>query len=101
MDYCTISTCLQVDVWLWEATDPSSVGGGQGAVLGTRFSASGIPDTAGYRGRDENRMGALEAAQSAPGPKGEEGRGRGHWVVHTRSLVQSVAGAQEGLPVGG
>jgi hypothetical protein len=79
----------------------SSAGGGQGAVLGTRFSASGIPDTAGYRGRDENRMGALEAAQSAPGPKGEEGRGRGHWVVHTRSLVQSVAGAQEGLPVGG
>ena len=34
----------RVGVWLWEAMDPSVVGGGQVAVLGTRFSADGIPD---------------------------------------------------------
>ena len=34
----------RLDVWLWEATDPAR-GGGQGAVLGNRFSVLGIPDT--------------------------------------------------------
>jgi hypothetical protein len=37
-----LSTQPGVGVWLWEATDPSSAGGGQGAVLGTRFSVLGI-----------------------------------------------------------
>jgi hypothetical protein len=32
-----------VGIWLCEATDPSSAGGGQVAVLGTRFPASSIP----------------------------------------------------------
>ena len=35
------------------------MGDGQGAVLGTRVSISGIPDTAGHLVRAENRMGAL------------------------------------------
>jgi hypothetical protein len=63
--------------WLREATDPSSVGGGQGAVLGTRFSASGIPDTTEHCGRAKNRMGNLGVARSALGPKGGEARERG------------------------
>lgn len=37
----------------------------------------GIPDAAGYHGRDENKMGAMGTAQSSPGPKGGEGQGRG------------------------
>lgn len=60
---------------------PHTVGGGQGAAPGTRFSASG----AGYSGGAENRIGALGIR--------EEGRGGGAlWVVSTQeSLVQSVA----------
>ena len=50
-----LSTRPRAGAWLWEATDPAS-GGGQGAVLGTRFSAASIPDTAGHCGRVENRM---------------------------------------------
>ena len=64
---------------------------------GTRFSASGIPDTAGHCKRDENRMGVQGAAQSALGLKGGEGRGRGGagWFLLWREpLVRSVAGAQ-------
>ena len=86
--------------WLREATDPSSVGGGQGAVLGTRFSASGIPDTTGHRGRAENRMGAPGAAQSALVPKGGESRGRGRcWMVPTQVRVLGlVHGRNAGRP---
>lgn len=80
-DCPTLSTLPWVGVWLCEATGPSSAGGGQGAVLGTRFSALGIPDTTGYQGSAENRMGALGAAQSALGPKGGEGRERGRCCV--------------------
>jgi hypothetical protein len=54
--------------------NPSSAGGGQGAILGTRFSALGIPDIAGHRRRAENRTGPQEVVQSALGPKGGEGR---------------------------
>jgi hypothetical protein len=46
-----------VGVWLCEATGFSSAGGGQGAVLGTRFSALGIPDTTGHLRIPKNRMG--------------------------------------------
>jgi hypothetical protein len=100
---------LQVGVWLWEAMGPACRGG-QGAVLGTRFSASGIPDTAaGYHGRAENRMGALGTARSALGlgqrAKGGEGRGRGElWAVPMQSPWSGRgwrAGRQEGLPEGG
>ena len=69
----------------------SSAGGGQGAVLGTRFSASGIPDSAGHEGRAENRIGTPGVAQSAPGQKELEGRGRGatRWFsCQQESLVQ-------------
>jgi hypothetical protein len=41
-DCHTLSTWPLVGVWLWEATDRSSARSGQGAVLGTRFPASGI-----------------------------------------------------------
>ena len=79
--------------------------GGQGAVLGTRFSALGIPDTTGYQGSAENRMGALGAAQSALELKGGEGRervGGAGWFSHGQeSLVGSVARAQKGLLEGG
>jgi hypothetical protein len=53
---------------------PSSAGGGQGAVLDTRFLASGIPDTTGHRGRAENRMRAPEWFIS-PGAEGKRGQG--------------------------
>ena len=84
--------------------NPSSPGGVQGALFGTRFSVSGIPDTAGHHRRAENKMGAPGVAQSAPEPKGGEGRegGGAGWFPHGReSLVWSMAGAQEGLPAGG
>jgi hypothetical protein len=71
-----LSMWPRVCVWLCETTDTSYVGGGQGTVLRTKFSALGIPDTAGHR-RTENKMGVPGEAQSAPRPKGGEGRGRG------------------------
>ena len=49
------------------------MGGGQGAVLGTKFSASDIPDTAGHSGKAEKRMGASGVALS--GDKGRRGQG--------------------------
>ena len=69
-----------VGVWLCEATDPSLAGGGQGAVLGTRFPALGIPYTDGHLGKAENRIGAL-------GLKGGEGRERGRLMVPTQARV--------------
>ena len=69
-----------------------------------RLSVLGISDTARYRVRAQNKMGAPRAAGSSPGPKGGGGRGRGGAVWFPRgreSLVQSLAGVQEGLPVGG
>ena len=64
-----------------------------------RFSVLGIPDTAGHLGRAENKVGAPGAAR-----REERAGERGRWVVPTwvrESLVLSMAGAQEGLPVGG
>jgi hypothetical protein len=103
-DCLTLSTWPRVGVWLCGATDPSLVDGGQGAVLGTRFSALGIPDTAEHCRRAENRMGTPGAAQLALGRKGGEGRERGGagWFPHGReSLVWSLAGVQKGLLAGG
>jgi hypothetical protein len=103
-DCFTLSTWPLVGVWLCEVTGPSLVGGGQGAVLGTRFSASGIPDTSGHQGRAEHRMGgSWGGAQSAPGPKGGEGRERGrHCMVPTRArILGPVCGWSAGRPSGG
>jgi hypothetical protein len=82
--------------------DPSSVGGGQGAVLGTRFSALSIPDTTGHRGRAENRMGALEGGLVSPGAEGRRGqKERGLWMVPTRARVPGlVCGLRAGRPSG-
>ena len=55
--------------------DPSSAGGGQGAVLGTRFSDSGIPDTAGHFRKAENKWGAPGESLASLGA--EERRGQG------------------------
>jgi hypothetical protein len=74
--------------------DPSLAGCGQGAVLGTRFSASGIPDTTGHCGRAENRMGVLGVARSVPGPKGREGRGR----EERCEVLTPVCGCSAGRP---
>jgi hypothetical protein len=77
-----------VGVWLWEATYCNSEGGGQRAVLGTRFSASGIPDTTGHWEDLRTEWGLPGVAQSAPGPKGEEDREKGrHCVVPTWARV--------------
>jgi hypothetical protein len=80
-------------------------GDGYRAVLDNRLSVSGIPDTAGHFGRAENKWGpAKGAAHSSLGPKGGEGRrrgGAGCFPLGQESLVQSVAGAQEGLLAGG
>jgi hypothetical protein len=72
----TLSIWPWVGVWLYEVTNPNSVGGGQGAVLGTRFPVSDIPDTTGHHGKAENRMRAPGVARLAPELKGGEGRGR-------------------------
>ena len=101
-DCPTLSTLPWVGVWLCEATGPSSAGGGQGAVLGTRFSALGIPDTTGHRGRAENRMGALEGGLVSPGAEGRRGqKERGLWMVPTRARVPGlVCGLRAGRPSG-
>jgi hypothetical protein len=94
-----------VGVWLWEAMDPSSAGGGQGAVLDTRFSASGIPDTAGHHGRAENRMGAGSGGGvDSVSPWAEERRGQGrgiHCVVPMQARILGlVHGWSTGRPSG-
>ena len=63
-----------------------------------RFSVSGIPDATGHCRRAENKVGAQEAAQSSLKRRGQGEMGL--WVILTlrESLVQSMAGAQEGLP---
>ena len=84
--------------------DHSSAKGGQGAVLGNRFSVLGIPDTTGHLRRAENKIGNPGVTWSSPGPKRGEGRERGGtgWFPRGQeSLAWSVAGAQEGLLVGG
>ena len=65
----------QVGVWLWEAMDPAHRGCTKGILrsLGlmeasdNRFSVLSIPDTAGHRGKAENKVEALGAALSSPG----------------------------------
>jgi hypothetical protein len=71
--------------------DPSSAGGGKGTVLGTRFSVSGIPDTAGHLRRAENKR----------EPRKWLSQGRGRCMIPTWARVLTVAGAQEGLWAGG
>jgi hypothetical protein len=82
--------------------DPSSAGGEQGAVLGTRFSALSIPDTAGHHGRAENRMGAPGGGSVSLVAEGRKGQGeRGHWVFPTRARVLGpVSGWSTGRPSG-
>lgn len=74
----------QVGFWLWEATEPHLPGGwtkesprslGLMEAKDNRFLVLGIPDTAGHLGRAENKMGALGAALSSPGLKGERAGG--------------------------
>jgi hypothetical protein len=78
----------------------SLAGGGQGAVLSTRFSVLGI--YAENRGRTENRMGAPGQLGQSRGGREERAGEEGRWVVSTRTRVfgPGVAGVQEGLPVG-
>jgi hypothetical protein len=85
---------------LREATEPQLWGGGgvgvwgQGEVLGNRFSVSGIPDTAaGYHKRAENKWQLCHSWSRG------WGGGSGWFPCIRESLVQSVAGEQEGLPV--
>ena len=69
-----------------------------------RFSFSDIPDIAVCYRRAENKVRAPGTAQSSPGLKGDEGKGRGGagWFQCGREpLVRSVAGSQEGLLPGG
>jgi hypothetical protein len=91
----SVCLCVCVSVCLWEATEPHLARGwtmGSQRSLGltedrdNMFSVSGIPNTAGHGGRAENKMGALGAAWSTPGPKGGEGREREDtgWFPHRR-----------------
>ena len=67
---------------------------GQGEVLGNRFSVSGIPDmAAGYHKRAENKWQLCHSWSRG------WGWGVGWFPCIRESLVQSVAGEQEGLPV--
>jgi hypothetical protein len=74
-DCHTLSTWPQVGVWLCEAMDPSSGGDGQGAGLGTRFPASGIPYTDGHHRRVENRMRSPGSGLISPKAEGSRGQG--------------------------
>ena len=102
---------LPEGVWLWEATEPSLPGGGQGAVGGLWASLrpgsqSRASQTLHCWTTEELRTkwGPPGTVRPFPGPKGGKGRERGGtgWFSHRQeSLVQSMAGAQEGLPAGG
>ena len=65
-----LSSWPWVGVWLCEATDTSSVGGGQGAVLGNRFSLSLVHLTLDTTQELRTEWGPLEVTQATPGPKG-------------------------------
>jgi hypothetical protein len=100
-DCWTLSTRPRVNIWLCEATDPTRQGGGQGAAPGTRFSVSGIPCWIWQRSWEQNRG---PWTTLSPEGKGREVRGRrgaGWFPYRWASLVWSVAGAQEGLLMGG
>ena len=78
--------------------DPSSAGGGRGAVLDTRFSVLGIPDTAGYCGRAENRMRIALLAPGAKRRRGQGERGDTEWFSCRRETL--VHGWSTGRPSG-
>ena len=89
---------VPVGVCLWEATDPARRDG-QGAILGSRLSVLGIPDT-----MEELRTnGGPRGTLVSPGAEGRRGHGeRGHWVVPTRvKVVGPVCGWSAGRPSGG
>jgi hypothetical protein len=58
--------------------NPSLLRGVQRAVLGNRFSVLGIPNTAGYWARAENKMGAVSGggAGDSVSPRAERRRGK-------------------------
>jgi hypothetical protein len=67
-------------------------------VRDNRFSVSDIPEAAVCRRQSKNKVGALWAVNGAV----DKGRGgTGCFPSRPESLVQSMARAQEGLPVGG
>ena len=85
--------------------NPNSAGGEQGAVLGIRFSASVIPDTTGHLRKAENKWEPFFPPPQISQPWGRrekrsEGEGGAVWFSK-ESLVQSVAGTQEGFLAGG
>jgi hypothetical protein len=99
-DCQTLSTRPRMGIWLCEATDPAWQGVDKGQLLvpGSQSLAS----HAGYDRGAENRIGA-PGRHSAPEIR-EEGRGKvgtGWFPRRQESLVQSMAGAQEGLLSGG
>ena len=106
-DCHTLLTWPQVGVWLWEAMDPSPqwVDKRQSKVSGpreardNRFSVSGVPDAAGYCGRDENKVKAPGAAQSKRG-EGRERGAAGWFSCRRESLIQS-GGWNTGRPSSG
>jgi hypothetical protein len=51
--------------------------GGQGALVGNRFSVSGILDTAEHHRRAENKWGLLGDSLVIPRAQGKRGQGRG------------------------
>jgi hypothetical protein len=90
--------------------DPSSAGGGQGAVL--PLWASRRPEItssqsrashAGYRGRAENKLGPRGWLCQSLRAKGRKGQGEnGHWVVPTQVRVLGpVRGWSTGRPSSG
>ena len=86
---------------MYEATGPSSVGDGQGAVLGTRFSVLGIPDTTENQGRAENRMPPTPDSSVSPGAEGRRGqreRGRRCVIPMQVRVLGLVHGWSTGRP---
>jgi hypothetical protein len=103
-----LSTRPSVGVWLWEATDPACGGWARSSPrsLGlmeardSRFSVSGIPDTAGHCRRAEKKMLALGVALTSLSGR-EERAGRegvlgsshmgespwsGRWLEHRKAF---------------
>jgi hypothetical protein len=107
-DCCTFSMRSWVGVWLWEATEPSPAGGGQGAVrslwaslrpeiTGSQPSASQMPlDTAEELRRKLGPQGRLGHPQDLKGGEDRERGSAGKFPYRRKSLVRSMAGVSMG-----
>ena len=101
-----VSSPCRMGIWLWEAMESQSVGveREQSGVLGLHGSQGQQILALGHCWMLLDTMEELRIKWRPQGPKGGEDRERGatgKFPYRSESLVWSMAGAQEGLPVRG